>query len=102
LNPLAGFQHSGIHGVKTLKSPKEKRAAFDRLKAENAEGVVFKNKDAPYTAGRPASGGPGGVAVCLNGFVRTTEDLDLVVDPSPENIQRLLKQRGIQPRRGRA
>ena len=32
----------------------------------------------------------GGVAVCLNGFVRTTEDLDLLVDSSPENIQRLL------------
>jgi hypothetical protein len=28
----------------------------------------------------------GGVAVCLNGFVRTTHDLDLLVEASPENI----------------
>lgn len=32
----------------------------------------------------------GGVAVCLNGFVRTTQDLDLLVESSPENIERLL------------
>ena len=31
-----------------------------------------------------------GVAVCLNGFVRTTQDLDLLVEASPANIQRLL------------
>jgi bifunctional non-homologous end joining protein LigD len=35
----------------------QKREAFDRLKFENAEGVVFKHIDAPYIAGRPASGG---------------------------------------------
>jgi bifunctional non-homologous end joining protein LigD len=32
--------------------------AFDQLKRANAEGVVFKGVDAPYTPGRPASGGP--------------------------------------------
>jgi hypothetical protein len=32
----------------------------------------------------------GGVAVCLNGFVRTTQDLDLLVEPSRANITRLL------------
>ncbi|MDQ3623364.1 MAG: nucleotidyltransferase [Verrucomicrobiota bacterium] len=32
----------------------------------------------------------GGVAVCLNGFVRTTQDLDLLVEASPANLQRLL------------
>ena len=30
----------------------------------------------------------GGVAVCLNGFVRTTQDLDLLVEASPANLQR--------------
>ena len=35
----------------------QKRDAFDRLKIANAEGVVFKRTDAPYTPGRPASGG---------------------------------------------
>jgi hypothetical protein len=32
----------------------------------------------------------GGVAVCLNGFVRTTQDLDLLVEASSANLQRLL------------
>jgi hypothetical protein len=32
----------------------------------------------------------GGVAVCLNGFVRTTHDLDLLVEASPDNLRRLL------------
>ena len=32
----------------------------------------------------------GGVAVCLNGFVRTTQDLDLLVGASPANLRRLL------------
>ena len=32
----------------------------------------------------------GGVAICLNGFVRATQDLDLLVEASPANLQRLL------------
>lgn len=32
----------------------------------------------------------GGVACVLNGFVRTTEDVDLLVDAEPENVRRLL------------
>jgi bifunctional non-homologous end joining protein LigD len=34
-----------------------KRPVFNELKAKKAEGVVFKDKRAPYTAGRPNSGG---------------------------------------------
>ena len=32
----------------------------------------------------------GGVAVSLNGFVRATDDLDVIVQQSPENIRKLL------------
>ena len=32
----------------------------------------------------------GGVAVSLNGFVRATDDVDIIVHESPENIRRLL------------
>jgi hypothetical protein len=32
----------------------------------------------------------GGVACALNGFVRTTEDLDILVDADPTNLRRLL------------
>jgi hypothetical protein len=31
----------------------------------------------------------GGLAVCLNGFVRTTDDVDILIDNSPDNIARL-------------
>jgi hypothetical protein len=33
----------------------------------------------------------GGVAVGVHGFVRATKDLDIVPDPSPENLQRLAR-----------
>ncbi len=32
----------------------------------------------------------GGIACALNGFVRATEDVDLLVDREPENLRRLL------------
>lgn len=44
--------------VETAWTTEEKRALFERLKKEGAEGIVFKLKDAPYTPGCPASGGP--------------------------------------------
>lgn len=33
----------------------------------------------------------GGLAVTLNGYVRLTEDVDLLVDPSPENVARVIR-----------
>jgi len=33
----------------------------------------------------------GGLAVALNGFVRTTEDVDILIDSSSENVARLLQ-----------
>ncbi|MBI4821091.1 MAG: WGR domain-containing protein [Deltaproteobacteria bacterium] len=36
---------------------KKKRALFETLEAQGAEGIVFKDRSAPYKAGRPASGG---------------------------------------------
>ncbi len=36
---------------------KEKRALLAKLREAKAEGIVFKKKSAPYTPGRPASGG---------------------------------------------
>lgn len=41
--------------VECAISSKEKQALYDSLKTK--EGVVFKLKNSPYTAGRPASGG---------------------------------------------
>lgn len=57
-----GPMHQLIDGKVFVLSPladgtKEKRALFNKLKSENAEGIVFKRRKAAYTSGRPASGG---------------------------------------------
>jgi len=57
LNLLASFQHPAIHVVETYFTMSQKEEAFNLLKAEGREGVVFKHVDAPHVAGRPASGG---------------------------------------------
>ena len=41
----------------TATSPAQKREMMAALRRIKAEGVVFKNHAAPYTSGRPASGG---------------------------------------------
>ena len=33
----------------------------------------------------------GGIAVCLNGYVRLTEDVDILVDPAEANIRKLIE-----------
>lgn len=43
--------------VETAHTTQEKVEMFNQLKQTKAEGVVFKLKDAPYSPGRPASGG---------------------------------------------
>jgi len=58
MNLLALFYHPHISLVKFAYLPSEKQEMFNRLKAQNKEGVVFKRSDAIYTVGRPNSGGP--------------------------------------------
>ena len=36
----------------------QKTELWERLRRENREGIVFKRLDAPYTPGKPNSGGP--------------------------------------------
>lgn len=43
--------------VETARSTQEKRSLLKTLKDQRREGLVFKNHAAPYTAGRPNSGG---------------------------------------------
>ncbi|MEL6344693.1 MAG: WGR domain-containing protein [Myxococcota bacterium] len=57
LNTLCAGLAAPIVLVDTARTPEQKRALFDTLRQARAEGVVFKRSDAPYTAGRPASGG---------------------------------------------
>ncbi len=43
--------------VASASTTKAKRALYDKLEKARAEGIVFKRADAPYTPGRPSSGG---------------------------------------------
>jgi len=55
---LIGSGRGTIVSVDTAQTENEKQFQLDRMKRERAEGVVFKRRDAIYTPGRPASGGP--------------------------------------------
>ena len=48
---------SSIHPVRTFVESKEKQEEFNRLLQAGVEGVVFKDRDAWFNPGRPASGG---------------------------------------------
>ena len=57
---LDGDIEPGLTGsieVLPYVSGKEKRKLLESLRKSKAEGIVFKHKSAPYTPGRPASGG---------------------------------------------
>ena len=58
LNLLADGMPKHIKAVSCWVDPMDKASWLRDFKAEKAEGVVFKLLSAPYTAGRPNSGGP--------------------------------------------
>jgi bifunctional non-homologous end joining protein LigD len=47
-----------IRSAETALTTKDKLGLYEQLKKENAEGIVFKRRDAKYSAGRPNTGGP--------------------------------------------
>lgn len=57
MNLLASFQHPHITFVETATTPPNKQYLWERIKTGGREGVVFKQGNAPYSVGRPASGG---------------------------------------------
>ena len=57
LNGIIPPQDDCIRSAATTILTETKQAMLKQLRAANAEGAVFKHCDAPYTAGRPASGG---------------------------------------------
>lgn len=57
LDALVEELRAPIRLVPIATTTKDKRALFDKLTKAHAEGIVFKKRDAPYTPGRPASGG---------------------------------------------
>ncbi len=57
MNLLASAQHRHIKYVETAFTTRQKTELWQRLRRENREGIVFKRLDAPYTPGKPNSGG---------------------------------------------
>lgn len=51
------FNTDSIVVVNCAVCTADKLRLWDKLKAGNAEGIVFKGRNAPYTFGRPSSGG---------------------------------------------
>ena len=50
--------HPALRWVCTAIEPNDKAETYDQLRLANREGVVFKDMDAPFSPGRPNSGGP--------------------------------------------
>jgi bifunctional non-homologous end joining protein LigD len=57
MNLLFSKQQRIIKLVHTAFTTQQKQSLFDQLRKGKREGIVFKRLDAPYTAGRPNSGG---------------------------------------------
>ncbi len=57
MNLLASGQQRSIHYANTAWKPAEKDRLLAMLKEGGKEGIVLKRIDAPYTAGRPNTGG---------------------------------------------
>jgi predicted DNA-binding WGR domain protein len=58
MNLLFSVQQTVIKLVNTAFTTEQKLALLDELRAGKREGIVFKHLRAPYTPGRPNSGGP--------------------------------------------
>lgn len=58
INLLARVQQRVIRFTETAFTPEQKSRLHSTLQAGRKEGIVFKRLDAPYTSGRPNSGGP--------------------------------------------
>jgi bifunctional non-homologous end joining protein LigD len=58
LKEMLGEAGKAVAVAKTAVGTAAKRKLMEELKAAKKEGVVFKRLSAPWSAGRPASGGP--------------------------------------------
>ncbi len=58
LNLLASAQHRHVRYAQTAFTTGQKIELWQRLRRENREGIVFKRLAAPYTPGKPNTGGP--------------------------------------------
>jgi len=54
---LSSSPHPHLRLVETAFTTDQKTELWERMRRENREGIVFKRLDAPYTPGKPNSGG---------------------------------------------
>jgi bifunctional non-homologous end joining protein LigD len=73
----------GPTAVLPFAAGKDKRKLLESLRKARAEGIVFKSKKAPYSAGRPASGG----TQLKHKFVKTA---DVVIVENAGNAYRMV------------
>ena len=93
LNLLASGLPKHIRVVSCWVDPTDKLAWLATLKRENAEGIVFKQLSASYTAGRPNSGG----SQLKHKFVATLSAVVSQVNTQRSVGLRLLNHEGWQP-----
>ena len=92
LNLLAGGLPKHIRVVSCWVDPMDKASWLHTLKQQQAEGVVFKLMNAPYTAGRPNSGG----SQLKHKFVATLSAVVAKVNQQRSVALRLLNHEGWQ------
>ena len=92
LNLLAGGLPKHIRVVSLWTDPYDKASWLHTLKQQQAEGVVFKLMNAPYTAGRPNSGG----SQLKHKFVATLSAVVAKVNQQRSVALRLLNHEGWQ------
>lgn len=93
LNLLGLAMQKHIRCAETAFAPGQKRDLFNWLRREKREGIVFKRLDAPYTAGRPNSGGP----QIKNKFYATCSTIVSKINDKRSVELRLLNGQGFQP-----
>ncbi len=93
LNLLADGLPKHIKAVTCWVDPMDKASWLREFKEAKAEGVVFKLLSAPYTAGRPNSGGP----QLKHKFVATLSAVVAKVNAQRSVALRLLNHEGWQP-----
>ncbi len=82
LNLVAKGLQRQIKFVETRFGTAAKSALLERLRENRAEGIVFKQLDAPYTPGRPASGG----SQFKHKFVETASAVVTAVSPKRRSV----------------
>lgn len=82
---------SNVRLVHTAETEAQKRELLKKLQSDHAEGIVFKQKDAPYQQGRPPSGG-------TQRKYKFIKSADVVITSNAGNAYQMMVYEGDKPR----